>query len=157
MYVKYEEYKKKYEKAQDKYNRLLDDYETIFNLTQPKSTDYSKEKTNGGSTENSFDTYLIKDDKWKIKRRLRQAQELLNGRKILLEQKKEELKNSNNVYDKVYYNRTILNKSATQISYLIPCDRKTVYRYMHDIEKVLWKKGYKEVQLINATCHKMSL
>ena len=148
-YLEYEEFKKKYQKVQDKYNKLLDKYETIFNITQPKSTDYSKEKTNGGKAGNSFDTYLIEEEKGNIKRKLRQALELLNGRKILLEQKKEELKNSNNEYDKVYYNRVLLNKTATQISYLIPCDRKTVYRYMDIIGK---KVGY---ELYNKTCHKI--
>lgn len=148
-YLEYEEFKKKYQKVQDKYNKLLDKYETIFNITQPKSTDYSKEKTNGGKTGNPFDTYLIQEESGNIKRKLREALELLNGRKILLEQKKEDLKNSNNEYDKVYYNRVLLNKTATQISYLIPCDRKTVYRYMDIIGQ---KVGY---ELYNKTCHKM--
>lgn len=154
-YLEYEEIKRKYQKVQDKYNKLLDKYENVFNITQPKSTDYSKEKTNGGEFENSFDTYLIEEEKGKIKRNLRQTLELLNRRKTLFEQKKEELKNSTNVYDKVYYYRVILNKTATQISYLIPCDRKTTYNYMHSIEKVMWKKGYNDFYLIPKHFHKI--
>lgn len=142
IYKEYEEYRTKYYEAQKTYDAVLNEKEILFLRTQPSAIVFDKEIVSGGTPSNAFDTYLIAKEKKQIDARLEEAKSILEDREKLLEIKEKELKLSNNIYDKIYYYRCLENRTPTQISFLIPCDRTTVYRYMKDIERDLKKTGY---------------
>ena len=142
LYIEYEEYKNKYNNAREIYDKILSEKEKLFSITQPKVTNYNKELVSGGTPTNLFDEYIIQKEEANIDARLKEALSIVEGRKMLLLSKREELKHSGNIYDKIYYYRCIENKTPLQIAYLIPCDKVTVYKYMKEIERHMKKMGY---------------
>lgn len=138
LYVKYEEYKNKLHEAQDNFDKILSEKEILFAITQPKATDYSKDKTMGGTPENNpFETYMIKMQDNQVDERLNAARTIINDRKFLLMSKEEELRNSKDWYDKIYVYKFIDKISVEKIKNLMPYCRSSIYEKINEIEKKL--------------------
>lgn len=68
----------------------------------------------------------------------KQVEELEKEIRILkkgLQQMDEILKNISGIEERIFRLYYIENKNPTQISYIIPCDRSTVYRYIGKIKQ----------------------
>ena len=104
IYLEYESYKQKLYAAQKNFDKILKRKEELFDMTQPSSPGMG-EKVSGGEPRNKFDSYLITKDEENLDALLKEARDILEDRKILLESKREELKASKNLYDKIYYYR----------------------------------------------------
>ena len=107
LYIEYELYKSKYKETQSKYDEILTEKELIFQRTQTQAIDYDKEKVSGGTYNNIFDKYLVEKEEKRIDERLEEVKSLLDDRERLLKLKEQELRASNNLYDKVYRMRFI--------------------------------------------------
>ena len=59
LYMVYERFKADFLEAQEVYKQILDKKDELFNMTQPKSTRYDKERVSGGENVNSFEKYMI--------------------------------------------------------------------------------------------------
>jgi hypothetical protein len=137
VYPDYEDYRYKYYIAQENYNQILEEKEELFLRTQPKSVEYDKERVSGGNPENSFDKYIIAKEKKNLDERLNEARTILEGRKILLNTKLDELSASNHIHDKVYYQRYIERKKIKHIARKIGYSEAQTYRILESIKKRL--------------------
>lgn len=134
LYVTYEQFKIRYYETQRQYNEILNEKEQLFLKTQPKATKFDKERVNGGVSTNTFDEYLIEKEKKQIDERLEEVKTILEDRKHLLELKKDELKHSTNIQDKIYYYRYIDKMTIEKIGRLVGYSRPQLYRILRTIK-----------------------
>lgn len=144
IYEQYNEYKNKYYEAQQKYNEILNEKETIFAITQPKSTTYDKERVTGGSPSNSFDDYLVLKEEQQIDQRLEVIKSILEDRAKLLKLKEEELRHSTNIQDRIYTYRYLDKMKIHKICRLAGYSEAQVYRILktikNNLKNDLWLK-----------------
>lgn len=136
IYIEYHEYKNKYYAAQKEYDKLLSEKEILFARTQPQATEYDKEKVSGGCPGNSFDNYLVTKEKKQLDERIEETRSILEGREKLYKQKEEELKLSENPYDKIYYNKYVKNLNPYKM-WDVDYEVSQIYRILRKIEKTL--------------------
>lgn len=138
IYQEYDEYLRRYHEAQRKYNDILTDKEILFNMTQPKSVDTSKESVKGGfKPSNAFDGYLILKEQKRIDERLNEAKNILEERYELLNMKKAELIESSETLDRVYLYRFVQNMKVNLIATKLSYSEMQIYRYLREIKKNL--------------------
>lgn len=137
LYVTYEQFKLKYYETQKQYNEILNEKEQLFLKTQPKATKFDKEKVTGGVSTNTFDEYLIEKERKQIDERLEEVKIILEDRRHLLELKKEELKHSTNIQDKIYYYKYIDKMRVEKIGRLVGYGEAQVYRVLRTIKNNL--------------------
>lgn len=133
IYEEYEAIRKKIQEKEEKLFKLLDKRDRIFSMTQPKSSKFDKEMVDGKNPINTIEEYIIQDEQQQLSVQITQLNLLLDDWYQALKRKRDELKQSKNIYDRIYYLRIIEKVSPAKIAYLIPCDRATVYRYMQDL------------------------
>ena len=137
LYVEYEKYLNRYRSTQAKVDEILTEKEAIFLKTQTQGIRYDLEKITGGAYTNIFESYVIDLEKKKIDERLQEAKSLLEERKMLLDMKERELRNSKELYDKIYRMRYIDNLSPYNIGERIGYSTSQVYRILDKINKIL--------------------
>lgn len=134
LYGDYYECQQKYRDAQSVYDGVLEDRELLFERTQPKSTEYDKERLDGGKQSNVFDDYLVQLERKRIDERLEEADRILELRKHLLELKEAELRKSSEPADRVYVLRYLehcrIHKIASKINY----SESQIYRILSTIK-----------------------
>ena len=137
LYEEYEIYKSKYYEVQKKYNEILNEKEELFAKTQPKATQITGEKTEGGKHLNTFDEYLIQKEKKNIDRRLEEVKAILDDRERLVKLKEQELRVSTNHYDKIYKYRYIDRLTIEKTARLSNYSRSQVFNILKEIRKHL--------------------
>ena len=135
IYISYNEYKNKYYNAQREYDKILNEKEKLFGITLPKATTFDKERVNGGTPVNSFDTYIEKMEEKQIDERLNVARSILEDRKNLLKSKEEELRSSKDWLDIIYVYYYIEKLSIRKIERRIPFSRTEICRKLKIISK----------------------
>jgi len=135
LYIEYEEYKNKYYEVQRKYNEILNEKEELFARTQPKATQISGEKTTGGKHENLFDEYLIQKERKNIDQRLEEVKSILEDRERLVRLKEQELRTSNNSYDKIYRCRYVDKLTIEKTARISNYSRSQVFNILKEIRK----------------------
>lgn len=134
IYIDYEEYRSKYIDAQKNYDKILTEKEALFEITQPHSTDFSKERVSGGGGgNNTFDSYLIAKEKSCIDARLIEAKSILEDRERLLKLKEDDLRKSNNIFDRIYTHKYIDAMKVYKIAKAVGYSEPQVYRYLKKI------------------------
>lgn len=106
--------------------------------------DYDRFKKKYHEAQNTLDSLLVKKESTENKRQLRQinqkirdAQSLLSEREELLNLKEQELKNSNEPTDRVYYYRYIEKLNVKRISKKVHYSETQVYRFLTTIRETL--------------------
>lgn len=135
LYIEYEEYKNKYYEVQRKYNDILNEKEELFARTQPKATQITGEKTAGGKQENAFDEYLIQKERKNIDQRLEEVKSILDDRERLVKLKEQEIRASNNSYDKIYRCRYIDRLTIEKTVRISNYSRSQVFNILKEIRK----------------------
>lgn len=87
----------------------------------------------GGSSNNKLTDYVIKCEE--INKEIEEVTEEIRILKKGLSQMENILKNISGIEERVFRLYYIENKNPTQISFIIPCARDTVYRYLRKINK----------------------
>lgn len=144
LYIEFEKYKKEYYSTQKKYSELINERERLFSLTQPQATKYDKQMVKGGSSFNKFDDYLIKKEKLKLDSDISEIEIILNQRKKLFEDKKNELLKSNDVYDRIYVLRYINKMKITKVCMAMIYSEAQVYRILKNIKESIGELDGKE-------------
>lgn len=137
IYEEYETFRKKLYEAQIQCNEILNEKEELFAKTQPKATQIKGDKTTGGKHTNSFDDYLIQKERKNIDKRLEEIKSILNDRKRLVRLKEQELRASNNPYDKIYRCRYIDRLTIEKTARLSNYSRSQVFNILKEIRKHL--------------------
>lgn len=135
LYIQYIELKNKYIAAQKEYDSIINEKENLFRATQPKGTDFSKEKVVGGMSSNLFDNYLVESELKGIDKRLEIARSILEARKVLYQLKEEELKLSKDVYDRVYVYKELYKLQIYKVAGLVGYSEPQIYRILRKIKK----------------------
>ena len=137
LYLEYELYKRRLTDTERMYDEILLENESLFNKTQPKSLDYGKERVAGGSPQNAFDEYLIQKEKQRIDERLEEARNMVNERKRLLSDKEQELRQSKDMYDRVYKMRHLDKFKVNRIASMTGYSEASIYRILKIISETI--------------------
>lgn len=144
IYIAYEECKRKYNDLQKIYIGILEEQERLFAKTQPKSLNLNKISIDGGKKNNLIDDYLILKEKKQIDKRLKEIQALMNDRKVLLDKKEIELRNSTEWIDKIYVYKYLEKFKVKKIINIMPYEAAQVYRMLNEIRNTLQAKNTKK-------------
>lgn len=138
-YIEYEIYRIKYLDSQQAYDDILTEKEELFAKTQPKSVKFDQERVGGGIPESTFDSYLIEKERKKIDLRLAEAKTIMEEREELLQVKEQELRNSNEVIDKLYCLKVLDRLKMARIARIINYSESHIYRLMGEIYRNIKK------------------
>ena len=141
VYLEYEEYKRKYHEIQKQYDRILLENEELFQRTQIQGIVYDREKVDGGKSSNVMESYMTEKDIRKIDERLAEIKVLLDGRKRLLDLKREELRDSKELVDKVYRMKYLDHMRVREISDKLCYSKTQLYRIVEKIDEEIEKMG----------------
>lgn len=137
MYLEYHELLKKYKDAENDYYDALDKKTKLLYMVTPHGTE-AKEIV-------SYLSNVSPDEKFnKYSREIDEIDLLINSKRnnkdaLEYELKKKEynLKNSKDVYDRIYVYCWLNRKKPSQIYRLIPCSRSSAYNYKDEIKEKL--------------------
>jgi DNA-directed RNA polymerase specialized sigma subunit len=114
--------------------KTLQEQKELLETKATKTTSTIKEVvTFGGSSNDKMTDYVIKCEE--LNKKIETAEEEIRILKKGLQQMNEILKNISGIEERVFRLYYIENKNPTQISFIIPCARDTVYRYLRKIDK----------------------
>lgn len=91
--------------------------------------------TSGGVPNDKMTSYVIKCEE--IDKEIEELQKEIKVLKKGLSKMEDILKNISGIEERIFRLYFVENKNPTQISFIIPCDRTTVYRYLKRIGKKL--------------------
>lgn len=137
IYFEYEYLLRKYREAQGRYDGILAEKEEIFERTQPKAIRYDRDKVTGGVPPDKNADYVIQLERKRIEERLQESKKLLAERKYLLELKERDLRESKDIYDKVYTMRYLDHIRIYKIAGACHYSEMQIYRILHVISENL--------------------
>lgn len=133
IYAEYEKMWAVIRKQEKELFELINQRDELFSKTQPKATTLDKEIVDGSHKGNMLESYVIKEEYYT--KRIDQLQISLDDRYQALNRKKEELRQSKNIFDRIYYLKYIEKLSTFKIAKITGYDRTSVWRYIKKIEK----------------------
>ena len=117
------------------YQKVLSEKESLFQMTQPRSSRVDQEKVTTSNSGTSFDAYLVEKERRRIDERLEEAKAILDARAEVVEVKRLELYESKEPLDVVFRLRWLEGMSPTSISAAIHYSESQVYRFMRRIKE----------------------
>ena len=141
MYIEYNELLKKFKKAERNYNEALEKKSELILSVMPGAV---KPKEVMVTINTSPDTNLINytseiDEVDKLINQSRNTRDMLNYE---LKKKLNQMKDSGDVYDKIYIYRWIEHKSVYKFYRLVGYSRPQVYRFISEMKEKLYKNNY---------------
>ena len=133
----FEEYESTWEKIRKKEKKLIElinKREELFDKTQPQGTKYDKELVDGKNPKNIIEEYIIQKEY--MNEKINQLNTTLDDMYQILKRKREELKLSRNLYDRIYYLNYIERLNIQKIANMIGYDRTSIWRHLKRIEKI---------------------
>lgn len=140
LYLEYNELLKKYKNAEKIYYNALDKKSSLLYLVEPHAVQ-AKEIINSLSMTNPDEKIIMYvsqiEEVDKLINETRNNKDALNYE---LNKKEILLKNSQNIYDKIYYFKYIRGKRVNEFYRLINYSKRQIYRFIDEINKSLYKK-----------------
>lgn len=133
----YEEYEAILNRIHKKEKELIDQInkrEDLFSMTQPKSSKFDKEIVDGKNPTNSMEQYVIQKEY--LNEKINQLNQTLDDWYQILRRKRDELKLSKNIYDRIYYLRIIERLSVYKTSVMVGYSKEQTYRYLRKMKKI---------------------
>lgn len=147
LYLEYHELLKKYKDAEKIYYNALDKKSSLLYLVEPHAVK-AKEIINSLSMTNPDEKIIMYvsqiEEVDKLINETRNNKDALNYE---LNKKEILLKNSQNIYDKIYYFKYIRGKRVNEFYRLTNYSKRQVYNYINEIKKNLYE---------NETLHKIA-
>lgn len=147
LYLEYHELLKKYKNAEKIYYTALDKKSSLLYLVEPHAIQ-AKEIINSLSMTNPDEKIIMYvsqiEEVDKLINESRNNKDALNYE---LNKKEILLKNSQNIYDKIYYFKYIRGKRVNEFYRLINYSKRQVYNYIKEIKNNLYE---------NETLHKIA-
>ena len=151
LYLIHRKYYLDYLRAQKAVEQIVDEQEILMQRLQPKSSLSEHERehlpsnpTGGGGRVNKAEEYVISMEQLMIKARLAEAKAVLNNRKILLDQKEEELRKSKDIYNIIYTLKWVDNLKPELIIQESGYSRSQVYNIINQLTAQLERSNYDE-------------
>lgn len=132
IYEEYESIWNTIRKKEEELFKLINKRDELFLKTQPKSSKFDKEKVDSKSTRNMMEEYVIQKEY--LNERIMQLNITLDDIYQVLKRKRDELRQSKNIYDRIYYYRIIERLSMYKIATLIGYSKEQTYRYFKKIK-----------------------
>lgn len=142
MYIEYNELLKKYKIAERNYNEALEEKSKLILAVLPKATQAKEIMVSGShpSSDLKLLDYTSKiDEVDKLINQSRNTRDMLNYE---LKKKLNQMKDSGDVYDKIYIYRWIEHKSVYKFYRLVGYSRPQVYRFISEMKEKLYKNNY---------------
>lgn len=133
IYEEYEAIRKKISKKEEKLFKLMEKRDSLFAMTQPKSSQFDDETVDGKNPVNTIEEFVMKDEEQQLSVRIDQLNHLLDDWYQALKRKREELELSKNIYDRIYCYRFIEKLSIEKIAKIIYMSRSRTYDYYDNI------------------------
>ena len=139
MYLEYHELLKKYKDAARRYNESLEERSKLILSVLPKATKAKQIMITGGNT--SSDSNLIDytseiDEIDRLINQSRNTRDMLNYELKKLENK---MRDSGDVYDKIYIYKWIERKSVYKFYRLIGYSIRQIYYFIDEMKQKLYK------------------
>ena len=126
IYEEYETIWSKIRKIEKELFDLINKRDDLFDMTQPKSAAMDKEIVDGKNPVNTMEQYVI--HKEYLNEKINQLNQTLDDRYQILRRKRDELRQSKNIYDRIYVYYCIERLSIVKISYLTNYSQSQIYR-----------------------------
>ena len=126
IYEEYEAIRSKIRKIEKELFDLINKRDDLFDLTQPKSSKFDKEIVDGKNPTNLMEQYVIQKEY--LNEKINQLNQTLDDRYQILRRKRDELRQSKNIYDRIYVYYCIERLSIVKISYLTNYSQSQIYR-----------------------------
>lgn len=132
IYEEYESIWNTIRKKEKELFELINKRDELFLKTQPKSSKFDKEKVDSKTSKNMMEEYVIQKEYFN--ERIMQLNITLDDIYQVLKRKRDELRQSKNIYDRIYYYRIIERLSMYKIATLIGYSKEQTYRYFKKIK-----------------------
>lgn len=132
IYEEYEAIWNTIRKKEKELFELINKRDELFLKTQPKSSKFDKEKVDGRKNANMMEEYVIQKEY--LNERIMQLNITLDDIYQVLKRKRDELRQSKNIYDRIYYYRIIERLSMYKIATLVGYSKEQTYRYFKKIK-----------------------
>ena len=126
IYEEYEAIWSKIRKIEKELFELINKRDELFAMTQPKSSKFDKEIVDGKNPVNAMEEYVIQKEY--MNEKIVQLNQTLDDRYQILRRKRDELRQSKNIYDRIYVYYCIERLSIVKISYLTNYSQSQIYR-----------------------------
>ena len=136
-FLDFEQAKVRYINAQKLYNSILNEQEELIVEYLPRTVRYDQEKVKGGAIGDAFSSYLVRKEQLKLDERLEEVEILLDIRGRQYQRELEQLKQSNEIMDKIYYRRRVLKIKVSIIAEELIYSESQIYRYLYAIDEKL--------------------
>lgn len=132
IYEEYEAIWSKIRKKEKELFELINRRDELISMTQPKSSQFDKEIVDGKNPVNTMEQYVIQKEY--LNEKIVQLNQTLDDWYQVLKRKRDELKLSKNIYDRIYYLRSIERLSVYRISVMIGYSKEQTYRYLRKMK-----------------------
>lgn len=132
IYEEYEAIWSKIRSIEKKLFEYIDKRNELFDKTQPKSSKFDKVLVDGKNPTNMMENYVI--EKEYLGEKINQLNITLDDLYQVLKRKRDELKQSKNIYDRIYYYKIIERLNMYKISILVGYSKEQTYRYFKKIK-----------------------
>lgn len=139
IYLDYEAYRIRLWDSQKVYDQILTEKEQLFAMTQPHGVQFDKERVAGGSQDSAFDRYLLQKEAKKIDLRLNEARAIMVDRAELMRQKEAELRQSQEILDRLYCLRVLDKMKIQKITRTLNYSESHIYRMLGEIYREIKK------------------
>lgn len=133
IYEEYEAIWTKIRKIEKELFELINRRDELFETTQPKSPATDKEIVDGNNPINAIENYVVQKEY--LNEKIGQLNQTLDDMYQILRRKREELKLSKNLYDRIYNFRYIERLSVFKISKLIDYSERQTRRHLKKLEQ----------------------
>ena len=128
----YESIWSKIHKLEEELFNYIEKRNELFDKTQPKSANMDKIMVDGKNPTNMMEQYVIQKEY--LNEKINQLNTTLDDLYQVLKRKRDELKQSKNIYDRIYYYRIIERLSMYKIATLVGYSKEQTYRYFKKIK-----------------------
>lgn len=132
IYEEYEAIWSKIHKIEKELFEYIDKRNVLFDKTQPKSPKMDKVMVDGKNPTNMMEQYVIQKEY--LNEKINQLNTTLDDLYQVLKRKRDELKQSKNIYDRIYYYRIIERLNMYKIASLVGYSKEQTYRYYKKIK-----------------------
>ena len=146
IYEEYEDIWNTIRKKEKELFELINKREELFLKTQPKSSKFDKEKVDSKTTRNMMEEYVIQQEYYND--RIMQLNITLDDIYQVLKRKRDELKQSKNTYDRIYYYYCIERLNIYKVSCLMNYSESQIYRKLKSMGiDVKMRKNAKKIDI----------
>lgn len=138
-YIEYHELLKKYKAAETEYYDTLDKMSKLRYTVEPHAIVLTEEVQHSNKT--SYDDNLIEytDKVDLIDETINKKRNVKDMLQYELKKKEQQLKNSDDIYDKIYVYRWIEHKKIKDFYRLLSYSKRQVYNYINIIKEKIYK------------------